>query len=875
MKRRQFISRTTQASLGLAAASALPAMMLRKSEASPAADPANAPSPADSWLQLKYDSRRSGNAQGHSLKTPLELLWAAPLSDAIFTSPVAKDGRVYAVDGAGVAWCLDAITGQVKWRHATAGGPMNCNNVSSPAIVGSTLHFGTMAGDYVVLNLADGAVIATLPCGEPIFSSPVVTETGVYFATLGSRIYSVTAEGKVRWMWDFVKEHLKFDGDRWDGQAWAAARGRVTWKDQFCCSRDMAAQGDRLVVPAGGMLVWIRDAGEKPEILNIYLQPEREAPATLGLSIGEDGTVYRQWYRRDNYGRVEVLKFDGTKVHQSSVPGTTSWWSGSASMSFSSVAIRGRTVYRTRPEEGFGFCRHDPEAKNEKPLLGYPSIAPPVLAGRHAVFGGLDGKLYVTPIDGGDQVVYATPHGKPISGAAAVFGGYICFGGEDGYLYLLSSHVLKPFHNTPKLDMERIRSPLTGPNTEPAFDWFTNFGDLANTNSAQLGQVDAVAPPFKMRWIRRYEGTVKHMSVFGGGRMFTHTAEGQIFAVEQETGRLLWRRFFPGVHISHTAPILMDGMLLVPQAGLDKSFVRCLDPATGQVKWEAPFTGSPSWNRQLPPIVHNGLVIYQYSTGKYDPKNWLFEHQNTFEFPKNHKPIITAWDAKTGKAVWTIDFSQYGSGGDDAGMCLMDGVLYYSCYFGNKTRPHGITAAIEPTTGRVLWKNLDQAVHAGCTVSGQDGLLYLGGYNPVEEGKNVVWCLNARDGSLAWKSDPVDGAIHVITIARDFLFTHAQYKQSYILDKKTGKVLRQLGKGYRCTRFTLCGRYLLGANLDVYDTSEGDKLVSSGPAIDVLLCVGAQVSNGRIFYTANGSGLQAGLSCGEDARKFKPVWRRD
>jgi len=55
--------------------------------------------------------------------------------------------------------------------------------------------------------------------------------------------------------------------------------------------------------------------------------------------------------------------------------------------------------------------------------------------------------------------------------------------------------------------------------------------------------------------MRRYEGTFKHIPVCGGGRMYTHTSEGQIFAVEQETGRLLWRRYCPESTFSFTAPI--------------------------------------------------------------------------------------------------------------------------------------------------------------------------------------------------------------------------------------------------------------------------------------------------------------------------------
>src|SRR6185503_20737051 len=110
---------------------------------------------------------------------------------------------------------------------------------------------------------------------------------------------------------------------------------------------------------------------------------------------------------------------------------------------------------------------------------------------------------------------------------------------------------------------------------------------------------------------------VKHLPVCGGGRMYTHTAEGQLFAVEQDTGRLLWRRYWPGVYLSFTSAIYRDGRILVPQAGSKKSFVRCLDAATGKLLWEAPFTGSPSWSRQFPPVVHGNVAIYASGSGEY------------------------------------------------------------------------------------------------------------------------------------------------------------------------------------------------------------------------------------------------------------------
>ena len=826
---------------------------------------------AQDWTQFKYDCRHSGNVPDRKLTTPLGLISAAPLGDAVFTAPVVAAGRAYVVDGGGVAWCLDAATLEVIWKFPTPGGKANCNNVSSPAIAAGYLHFGTMAGSYYVLDAASGAVVKRIECGDPIFSTPVVGEDRVYFATLGSRVHALKPDGTVCWVWDFVRRRLDFDGDRWSGEDWRRLRGRAGWREQFCCNRNIALMDKTLVVPAGGTLCWLEDTGDKARLRGTYVA-RREAPATLGLSIGPTGTVYRQRTRRDNGGSVEALRLSDGEVKAETVPGTETSYRGAGLLSFCSVSLRGRDVFRCRPQEDFGLCRHTPDGQPQ-PLGAYPSIAPPILLEDSAICGGLDGSLYVVPISGrpisGSTKPWSfkTAFGKAISAPVAVCDGRVYFGCEDGYLYLLGPKGTAPLPSK-DLQLQKIRSPLTGKLTDSRHDWFTNFGNLANTNANPQG----LKPPLKMKWIRRYEGTVKHMSVCGGGRMYTHTAEGQIFAVEQETGRLLWRRYFPGVHVSYTSPIYHEGRLLVPQAGLRKCRLRCLDAATGELLWEAPFSGSPSWNRQLPPIPHKNLAIYQFSSGNYKPESWLFEHQSTFGFPKNQKPLVRAYDLDSGKVVWTRDFSQYGAGGDDAGICLMDDTIYYSCYFGGKG-PSGVTAAIEPQTGRVLWATTKHALHAGCTISAADGRLYLGGYNPVEGKINRVWCLDAKDGSLIWKSQPVSHAIHVVTVGERFLFTHSQYKNGYLIDKDTGKIITgAITRTYQCTRFTLAEPYLLGCSMDVHDLSKGSRLVSTGPRLDPSECTSGVVSNGRMFYTGQGGVMQACQVYGAEAASLTAPW---
>lgn len=865
-----------------------------------------APTRAEDWPQFQFNARHSGNAEDRAIDANrLGLLRAVPLSDGVYAAPVVAGGRVYVVDGSGAAWCLDAGSLETVWKFQSKGGSQNCNNVCSPAVAGKYLHFGTTAGFYYVLDRATGTVAAEIDCGEPIFSTPVVGKDRVYFATLGSRVFAMEPNGKVVWKWDFVADELGFSGNRWSGHDWLQFRGqRVTWKDHFVCSRDICLVDRTVVVPAGGRTLFLEDAGSAPKLKATGKIPDldgKEFPATFGQSADDAGNVFVQWHRRDNVGRVDVLRLDGDAMKTGPfVPGTDTNIRIDALLSFAPVSVRGGDVFRSRPENGQGLCRHRTGEKETQTLSTRASICPAVLTKNHAIHCGLDGVVELIPLEGGKAVELKTAGNAAISAPPAVADGRIFVGCEDGYLYAFAPDG-KAEPPAQSLDLTRIRSPLAGKMADPKYDWYTNYGNFACQNANDQG----LATPLRMRWARRVEGTVKHLPVCGGGRLYTHTAEGQILAFEQDTGRLLWRRYFPDVYLSFTSPLYIDGKLLVPQAGLKHPFVRCLDAATGKLLWEAPFTGSPSWSRQFPPVVHGRVAIYASGSGEYatqgsekfyvfggrpvptqdgrEVMSFIYSNDNPY-YPKNSHPRIWAWDLDTGKLVWEKDFSEQGRGGNDCGLCILDGKLYYSVFFGYDAvqrarrglpeKNNGLTACLDPATGRVLWQTNDYYVTAKCTVSARDGRLYLGGQNRSRLGLDdrFIWCIDARDGSLIWRSDPVTSALNVVSVGERFVFCNALRGKGNVFDRESGKVNFSIQTNYACCRFTLSEPFVLGANMDMIDLSNGGKLVSTGPAIDSRECLGAVVSNGRIFYTSQASGLAVSQTFGPESEHLPAAW---
>ena len=321
---------------------------------------------AEDWPQLLGNAQHSGDAPETSLQTPIGLVAAIP-TDRCDPGRTGRQRRKGVCRGwFGSCFCD---------RHARRS--KSCGSLPRAAVretattslprpwSASIVHVGTMAGYYYVLDRDSGTVVKEIDCGEPIFASPVVGEDRVYFATLGARVYAVEPRGDVVWTWDFVKEVDRLRGRSLEGRGLAClsrrprdVAGSLRLFTRHLPGRKHGRHAGRRTNGLSGRCRRharvLRAVGEIPAYLG------NEYPATFGQSADAAGNVYVQWHRRDNAGRVEIMRLDrGSKRTKRSCRTGDRDIDRSARAAEFCFGQRSRSdVYRVRPEHGRGLCRH-------------------------------------------------------------------------------------------------------------------------------------------------------------------------------------------------------------------------------------------------------------------------------------------------------------------------------------------------------------------------------------------------------------------------------------------------------------------------------------------------------------------------------------
>ena len=233
----------------------------------------------------------------------------------------------------------------------------------------------------------------------------------------------------------------------------------------------------------------------------------------------------------------------------------------------------------------------------------------------------------------------------------------------------------------------------------------------------------------------------------GGGLVYFTSSDGDVYALEMETGALKWS--FEGGKEIWAGPAWADGTLYVGSA--DKNLY-AFDAATGDQRWH--FTAGGAI--YTTPYINGDLVYF----GALDNKVYAVDTESGAE----------VWTYQTGNWVW--------AGPVENGGLLYAASLDHSLY------------ALDAASGALRW-----AFEAGDMIPASpviaDGVVFLAAR---EAG---VYALEAETGGQLWHY-PEEGVLTVLAspaVADGLVYVNADDGKLYALDSATGKLQWEVAPG--------------------------------------------------------------------------------
>jgi lanthanide-dependent methanol dehydrogenase len=181
--------------------------------------------------------------------------------------------------------------------------------------------------------------------------------------------------------------------------------------------------------------------------------------------------------------------------------------------------------------------------------------------------------------------------------------------------------------------------------------------------------------------------TVNRGAVYDKGRIFFNTLDGQTFALDADSGKMIWQTKLGNIQMGETitmAPLVAEGKVLVGNSGGEmgvRGWIAALDEGSGKLAWKAYNTG-PDKDVLIGPDFHPFYAMDQgqdlgvkswppdaWKIGggnvwgwiSYDPETHMIFHGtgNPGPWNPNQRPGDNKWttgvfarDVATGKARW-------------------------------------------------------------------------------------------------------------------------------------------------------------------------------------------------------------------------------
>jgi outer membrane protein assembly factor BamB len=298
------------------------------------------------------------------------------------------------------------------------------------------------------------------------------------------------------------------------------------------------------------------------------------------------------------------------------------------------------------------------------------------------------------------------------------------------------------------------------------------------SRASGLAEGEEAASPVAAGQVRRVwtfrpptKGQVVSAPLATGERVFVAVAHiapfhrqggyGTVYCLERDTGKVVWSfNDRKKMKIVYSSPCLADGRLYIGEGFHEDAQCKlyCLDPATGQKKWE---TQTSSHTESTPAVVGGRLYAGAGDDGLY------------------------CLDAATGKKLWNVPGYHI-----DASPVVAGGSVYVGCGVGDTFKDTAFLR-VDSGSGKVQWRiAADLPVWGRAEVSG--GRVFFGTSSTrtfeEEPGRGEVRCVRAEDGRRVWSRKLPGGVLGKLTLTRHHVYAGCRDGHLYCLRRKDGSV---------------------------------------------------------------------------------------
>lgn len=300
-----------------------------------------------------------------------------------------------------------------------------------------------------------------------------------------------------------------------------------------------------------------------------------------------------------------------------------------------------------------------------------------------------------------------------------------------------------------------------------------------------------VRPPFRLLWHYSEKPLLEFPPVYAAGKLYAVDNNGNVFALDADTGRMLWKRRVGRLNAS--SPAYHKNRLYI--VNLVPGHIVKLDARTGRVLWKRSLPG----RAESSPLVLGRSVYFGCEDGKLyslSTRNgnvrWTTQlggpvkaspaFRNGVLFVGDYGGYMNAVRASTGKLLW-----QSGSLGPGLGASgqfySTPAVAFGRVYAGNND---GRVYSYDQADGALAWSHSTGGyVYSGPTVASTTSTpptVYIGSFD------GNVYALNARNGETRWSHSAGGQVIGSLSAIGEIVYVaEFNHTTTYGFDMKTGK----------------------------------------------------------------------------------------